>query len=152
MVARLDEEQLGAWRSFLEAHSAVIKALEREILEEQGFPLTWYEVLVHLSEAPQERLHHQVLAESVLLSRSGVTRLVDRMIEAELVVREPDPNDRRASYVAMTRKGKDTLRRAAPGHARGVVEHFARHLRPGDLPVLRSFFSRVFTGQAGAEG
>ena len=151
MVTTLNDEQLAAWRSFLEVHSAVIGALEREILEEEGFPLTWYEVLVHLSEAPERRLHHQVLAKSVLLSRSGVTRLVDRMVEAGLVAREPDPNDRRASYVAMTRNGEDTLKRAAPGHVRSVWKHFIRHLNAEEIPMLTSIFSRLLQGQADEE-
>ena len=143
MALNLEQEQLAAWRAFLEAHSTVIGALEREMQEEQGLPLTWYDVLVHLSEAPGSRLSHKSVAESVVLSRSGITRLVDRMAAAGLVRREPSPDDRRVSHVVMTEEGLGALQRAAPGHIRGVVEHFARHLNTEDVPVFQSFFARV---------
>ena len=143
MGATFDEEKNAAWRSFLEVHSTVLRAMERELQEGQGLLLTWYDVLVHLSEAPGDRLPHQVLADSILLSRSGVTRLVDRMVVAGLVRREPCPEDRRVSYVAMTEAGAAALHRSGPDHFRSVRQHFTRHLNPEDLPVLESFFARV---------
>ncbi len=152
MAVSLDQEKLAAWRAFLEAHSTVIKALEREMQEGQGLPLTWYDVLVHLSEAPGRRLAHKALAESVVLSRSGITRLVDRMVAAGLVRREPSPDDRRVSHVVMTEEGQGALRWAAPGHIRGVVEHFSRHLGIDDVSVLQSFLSRVLEGRGGGPG
>ena len=149
MVAGSSQEQLSAWRSFLEVHSAVIKALEKELIEDQGFPLTWYDVLAHLSETPGARLQHQALAESLLLSRSGVTRLVDRMASAGLVSRESSPEDRRVSYVVMTQQGRNALDRASPGHMRGIAQHFVRYLDAGDVSVLQGFFSRVLHGESG---
>ena len=143
MVTRLDKEQLAVWRAFLEAHSTVIRALEREMLEEQGLPLIWYDVLVHLSEALGGRLRHQFLAESTLLSRSGITRLADRMVAAGLVRREPDSDDRRGSYVVITEEGKRALERAAPGHSRQVWKYFIRHLNAEDIRALQSVFARV---------
>ena len=144
-----EQDQMRAWRAFLRTHSAVIKALERELQEEQGLPLTWYDIMVHLSEAPGNRLRHQELAESVLLSRSGVTRLVDRMVTAGLVRRESSPEDRRASYVVMTDQGRRKLEAAAPVHLRGIVEHFTRHLNGGDAESLGSVFHRVLEAEAG---
>ena len=152
MDANLDQEQLAAWRAFLEAHATVIRALEREMHEDQGLSLTWYDLLVHLSEAPGRRLAHKALAESVLLSRSGITRLVDRMVAAGLVRREPSPDDRRVSHVVMTENGQGALERAAPGHMRGIVEHFTRHLTIEDVPVLQTFFSRVLRGRGCGPG
>jgi DNA-binding MarR family transcriptional regulator len=111
--------------------------------EEQGLPLTWYEGLVHLSEAHGCRLRLQTLAKQVLLTRSGITRLVDRMVTAGLVRREPYPGDRRGYYAVMTEGGKGLLERAAPGHTRGVAEHFFRHLNAEDIRALQSVFSRV---------
>lgn len=150
-MAQLIHEQFAVWRSFLEAHSAVINALERELLEEHGFPLTWYDVLVHLSEAPGQQMQHQALAGSLLLSRSGVTRLVDRMVTAGLVRREASLEDRRVSYVVLTEQGRDTLDRASPAHVRSVAEHFIQYLNAGEIPMLTSFFSRVLRGRADAE-
>lgn len=152
MASNVDQEELAAWRAFLEAHSTVIRALEREMQEERGLPLTWYDVLVHLSEAAGGRLAHKALAESVVLSRSGITRLIDRMAVAGLVRREPSPDDRRVSHVVMTEEGRGALRQAAPGHIRGVVEHFTRHLNIEDVPALQSFFSRVLQGRRRGPG
>ena len=149
MAAQSSQEQLSAWRSFLEVHSAVIKALEKELIEDQGFSLTWYDVLTHLSEASGARMQHQALAESLLLSRSGVTRLVDRMAEAGLVCRESFPQDRRVSYVVMTQPGRDALDRASPWHMRGIAQHFVRYLEAGDVALLQGFFSRVLDGESG---
>ena len=148
MAAQSSQEQLSAWRSFLEVHSAVIKALEKELIEDQGFSLTWYDVLTHLSEAPGARMQHQALAGSLLLSRSGVTRLVDRMAEAGLVCRESSPADRRVSYVVMTQPGRDALDQASPGHLRGIAQHFVRYLEAGDVALLQGFFSRVLDGES----
>jgi len=151
MIEVPSEVQMSAWRSFLEVHSAVIKALESELMEDQGLSLTWYDVLSHLSEAEESRLQHQALAGSLLLSRSGVTRLVDRMAEAGLVRREASPEDRRASYVVMTAQGRDALDRASPGHVRGIVQHFTRYLDSEDVAGLQRFFSRVLQGESGDE-
>ena len=148
MIEVPSEVQMSAWRSFLEAHSAVIKVLESELMEDQGLSLTWYDVLTHLSEATEFRLQHQALAGSLLLSRSGVTRLVDRMAEAGLVRREASPEDRRASYVVMTPQGRDVLDRASPGHVRGIVKHFTQYLDAEDVPALQRFFSRVLQGES----
>ena len=109
--------------------------------------LTWYDVLIHLSEASESRLQHQALAGSLLLSRSGVTRLVDRMAKAGLVRREASPEDRRASYVVMTPQGRDALDRASPVHVRGIVQHFTRYLDSEDASALQKFFSRVLQGE-----
>ena len=75
MDKSISQKGIAAWRAFLEAHAIIIRALEREMEEEQGLPLTWYDILVHLDHAPQGRLRMQALAECLLLSRSGVTRL-----------------------------------------------------------------------------
>lgn len=143
MVTMLTKEQLAVWRGFLETHAIVIRVLEQEMQEEQGLPLTWYDVLVHLSEAPGCRLRPQALAQSVLLTRSGITRLVDRMVTAGLVKREPYYGDRRGSYVVMTEEGKSALQRAGSGHSRGVAEHFIGHLTAEEIRVLQSAFARV---------
>ena len=149
MIAQASQEQISAWRSFLEVHSAVIKVLEKELIENQGFSLTWYDVLIHLSASSGARMQHQALAESLLLSRSGVTRLVDRMAEAGLVCRESSPEDRRVSHVVMTRQGRAALERASPGHMRGIAQHFVRYLEAADVSVLQGFFSRVLGGESG---
>ena len=94
-----------AWRLFLEVHARVVNRLELELREETGMPLTWYDVLVQLSEAPEHKLRMQELARRVLISKSGLTRLVDRLCAAGYVERESDPEDGRGTLAVMTRAG-----------------------------------------------
>ena len=150
MATRLTQEQMSVWRAFLRAHAAVMAALEQGMQEEQGLPLAWYEVLVHLSEGPGGRLRLGDLAATALLTRSGITRLVDRMVAAELVSREPYPGDRRGYYAAITEKGRAVLERAAPGHSRRASEYFLRHLDAKEVEVLQSVFDRVLGAEVEA--
>jgi DNA-binding MarR family transcriptional regulator len=147
----IDQKGIAAWRAFLEAHAAVIRVLEREMAEEQGLPLTWYDILAHLDSAPQGRLRMQALAECLLLSRSGVTRLVDRMEQAGLVRRESCLDDRRGSYAIITQDGRLALRRAMPGHFRGIQRHFLHHLNDQDIRALHSALSKVLRGERGED-
>jgi DNA-binding MarR family transcriptional regulator len=143
MPARPDPRQLDAWRAFLRAHAVLTDTLDRELQAEQGVPLAWYDVLLNLAEADDGRLRMRDLADRVMLSRSGLTRLVDRMASAGLVSRRPDPDDRRGTLACLTDAGRQTLRRAAPVHLRGVQEHFARHIGDDEARVLRETLERV---------
>lgn len=87
------------------------------------------------------------LADRVLLSRSGLTRLVDRMVDADLVYRSPDPDDRRGTLACLTPAGTSALRAAAPVHLRGVQEHFGSVLQDDEVEVLRAAMERVANGQ-----
>lgn len=138
--------QLEAWRAFLEAHARVTEVLARELREEEDLPLTWYDVMVHLSEAPEHRLRMQDLADAVLLSKSGLTRLVDRMQKAGLVCREACPSDRRGTFALLTDRGLAALRAAAPTHVRGVQEHFSAHLSDDEAATLAQVLRRMAAG------
>src|SRR5262245_20848548 len=102
---QLSDLELAAWRGFLRVHSALVRELDRELESQHGLPLTQFEVLVHLNNAPDHRLRMSELASTVLLSQSGVTRLVDRLERDGLVVREPCPNDRRGLRGSITDGG-----------------------------------------------
>jgi DNA-binding MarR family transcriptional regulator len=143
MRNRPDAARLAAWRALLEAHAAVTDLLERELEQERGLPLSKFEVLLKLAEAPGGRMRMLELAQSVLLSKSGLSRLVDRMEEAELVRRERCPSDRRGAYAVLTDQGRAQLRRAAPVHLRGIQEHFARHLADDEVRVLTDALAKV---------
>lgn len=142
MTPKLADDDLAAWRAFLDAHAAVIGVLERELMEERGLPLSFYDVLVQLSEGGG-RMRMSDLAGSLLLSRSGVTRLVDRVAAAGYVRRESCPTDKRGTYAVLTPAGRDALKRAWPTHARGVQRHFADALEPGDARALAAVLDRV---------
>ena len=138
-----DAERLRAWRAFLEAHARVTELLERELKQERDLPLAWYDVLVQLVEADGHELRMQELADAVLLSKSGLTRLVDRMERAGLVARRPCEMDRRGTYARLTEAGVATLRDAAPAHLRGVTAHFGSHLSSDEARLLATALERV---------
>ncbi|MBA4179966.1 MAG: MarR family transcriptional regulator [Anaerolinea sp.] len=132
-----------AWRAFLEAHSRLTTRLGDELEAETGLPLSWYDVLVHLAEATGNRLRMTDLAGAVLLSKSGLTRLVDRLCAAGLVARCPDPDDRRGTFVELTEAGRNRLRAASPVHLRGIEEHFGRHFTGPEATALATLLGRI---------
>jgi DNA-binding MarR family transcriptional regulator len=131
------------WRDFLRAHARLTEALGRELEHERGLPLAWYDVLVTLSEAPDGRLRMGELAAAVAFSRSGLTRLVDRMARAALVTRHRSSTDRRVTFAELTPEGRTVLRRAAPTHLRGVDAYFTALVAEDEAVMLHRFFSRV---------
>jgi DNA-binding MarR family transcriptional regulator len=140
---RLGREELTAWRSFLRAHARITRALEAELVAEQRLSLAAYDVLVQLAEAPQRRLRMTELADAVLLSRSGVTRLVDRLEQARLVTRAPVESDGRGVAAHLTDAGLERLRVAARTHLAGVARHFADRLDADDLAALDRISRRL---------
>ena len=143
MSEQCDAPSLGPWRSFLHAHSRVLEVLERELRAELGLPLSWYEVLLHLSQAPEGRRRMNHLADSVLLSKSGLTRLVDRMVVAGLVERSYCSVDRRGTYASLTDKGRELFERAGPIHVAGVRRHFLGHLSEADQEALGAALDKI---------
>ena len=146
-----DDAQLEAWRAFLGAHATAIAAIERDLAAEGLVPLVWYDVLVALWEAPDGRLRLNELASALLLSRSGLTRLVDRLEAAGYLRREPCPTDRRGAFAVLTADGRAAQLRAWPTYARGIARHFARFLGAGDTAALTAALARIRDGgRAGA--
>ena len=117
--------------------------LDHELQSEQDLPLTWYDVLLHLAEAPDDRLRLSELASVLLLSRSGITRLVDRLVDAGLVERQVCDTDRRGSFAVLSVAGRARLRQAAPIHLRGVEQHFIAYLGDHELEAIRSGLEKV---------
>lgn len=134
---------LGPWRALLRAHAAVIDKLTAEMKDEIGLPIGWYEVLLFLEEAPTGRLRMHELADSLVLSRSAVTRFADRMEAADLVTRITYDADRRGFELAMTDEGRSVFRRAGRIHLRGIAEHFAAHIEPAEAAAIESAMTRV---------
>lgn len=128
MSETASQDPVGAWRALLLAQNAVLRAVDADLHEAGHIPLQWYDVLLELNAAPDRRLRIQELANRVVLTRTRVSRLVDRLADADLVVREPDPDDGRACFAAITPAGRQSLRSAAPVYLDGIERHFARHL------------------------
>jgi DNA-binding MarR family transcriptional regulator len=144
-----EEDRLAVWAAFLRAHSVLTASLERELVAERGLSLAWYEVLLQLRRAGGE-LRMQELARSVLLSKSGLTRLVDRMEAAELVARRSCPTDRRGTFVTLTEEGRRAFRAAAPVHLRGIEEHFTSRLDDDDRRALAAVLDKLAGPQPAA--
>lgn len=137
------DPRLAAWSAFLRAHARVIRDLESELQAEQRMALTDYDVLVQLANAGDHRLRMSELADRLLLSRSGATRLVDRLVTQGLVERAVCDEDRRGQWASLTEAGYDRLRQASPTHLRGVAEHFLDRLSADDLTALERAFTRL---------
>ena len=138
----LTSTELSAWRGFLRAHATVVRALESDLHAEHDLPLASYDVLVQLSESPDRRLRMTELADRVLLSRSGLTRLADRLEREGLLTREPCPSDARGTLAVLTDAGLDRLRGAWPTHLRGV-QHVLSRLTPQEVEQLAVLMDKV---------
>jgi DNA-binding MarR family transcriptional regulator len=134
---------LAAWRAFLSAHSRVMRVLEAELLAESQMALADFDVLCRLAEAPDQSLRMHDLADSVLLSRSGVTRLVDRLVRLGYVARRPCPGDHRGKLAVLTPAGLERTLRASPVHMRGVSAQFIDRLSAEELLTLRTLMARL---------
>lgn len=145
--ARRDDD-LAPWALFLHAHSVLVERLEHELKEGRGLPLTWYEVLLRLAASPDGRMRMSDLAGSLLLSKSGVTRLIDRMEEAGLVSRGSCPSDRRGSFAVLTATGRAAYEAAAPVHLDGIERHFLGRLSKTERKALTSAFTKVLESTA----
>jgi DNA-binding MarR family transcriptional regulator len=138
----MDEGGLATWRAFLSAHAVVIERIEQD-LKAQGLPpLSWYDVLWPLRRAADGRLRINELAEEVVLSRTGLVRLVDRIEAAGLLRREPVPEDGRGSYAVITGEGAAALRRIWPVYRRHIEQDFLDPLG-ADSRRLRTALERI---------
>lgn len=147
-LRELTAPELGAWRGLLRVHSALVKALDAELLAAHGLPLTSYEVLINLQAAPGRRRRMAELADGVLLSRSGTTRLVDRLERDGLLERDTCDSDGRGCFAVLTDRGEDLLAQARATHLEGVRERFLRHFSPGELEQMARWWDRALPGAA----
>lgn len=128
-------ERLRAWRLYFESALALIDVLDSDFEHSTGFPVRWYDVLVHLEDSP-DGLRMNELAARILYSKSGLTRVVDRMEKAGLVRRVVPENDRRSIFVLQTDEGRETMERARGRHHDWIEEHFSRPLPDTDIKAL----------------
>ena len=136
-------DQVAVWAQFLRTHAGLVRRLEAELVARQGMTLAEYDVLVQLSEAPGHALRMTELADRVLLSRSGITRLVDRLQRDRLVERRPCAGDARGVECVLTPTGRARLRDAASTHLVGVAEAFVEPLGDEGLAELAVLLARV---------
>jgi DNA-binding MarR family transcriptional regulator len=124
----MDDELLGAWRGFLNAHAHITRRISRD-LADAGLPdLSWYDLLWAIYDSPGRRLRVNELAKAVVLSPTAMSRFVDRVEKAGYVRRTTDPDDRRALQIEITPEGEELLRQMWPVYRRGIEAYFAAHL------------------------
>jgi DNA-binding MarR family transcriptional regulator len=141
--ARLTAEELAAWRGMLLAHSRLTQELDSDLMSAHGLSLTSYEVLLFLVDKPDGALRMSDLADGVLLSRSGLTRLVDRLERAGLVRREPCPGDARGLNCVITDAGREAFAAARKTHLAGVRRLYLEHFSDDELATLAELFERL---------
>ncbi len=139
----LEQGREEAWRALITAHAAAVERIERGLLEAGLPPLSWYDVLLELSAPPGCRLRMHELARAVVLSRSGLSRLADRLEKAGLLRREPDPADGRGSFAVLTDEGAGMRERMWPVYAKGIAEHFGAYVSDEEAEVLSRALGRV---------
>jgi DNA-binding MarR family transcriptional regulator len=144
----LSPQELAAWRGFLRVHAALTRELDAELAAAHGLPLSSFEVLLILQRAPGGEMRMSELAASVLLSRSGLTRLVDRLVGAGLLERRQCEDDARGYNAAITTAGRQLFREARATHLTGVRERFLRHLSDEELGRLAGMWERIAPGAA----
>jgi DNA-binding MarR family transcriptional regulator len=135
-------ERLRAWRLYFESALALVDVLDAELARDAGMPLRWYDALVHLEETP-EGLRMNELAERILYSKSGFTRVVDRMEEAGLVRRVRPDNDRRSILIVLTDTGRKAMENARRHHRKAIEQHFSQHLTNADIKALTRALEKV---------
>lgn len=154
MPAPLDPQyltpaELAAWRGMLRVYAGVTRDLDGQLEAEHGLPLSSYEVLLTLADTPAHRVRMAELARSVLLSRSGLTRLCDRLERDGLVERHAAPDDGRGSYAVITPAGLKLFHAARRTHLAGVRARFTSHFDTEELERLGTLWERVMPGAAG---
>jgi DNA-binding MarR family transcriptional regulator len=139
----LDGAALEAWRSYLQSHASILRELDAELMAEHGMTTRDYEVLLYLAQAAERKLPMSALAESTMLTRSGITRLVDGLVEAGWIERVACSEDARVSYAQLTDDGYEKLREAGRTHIGSIRRMFLEHYTAVEIDQLAALLSRL---------
>ncbi len=146
----LDGAALEAWRSYLKSHASIVRELDAELLAEHGMTSRDYEVLLYLAQAPERRLPMSALSELTMLTRSGITRLIDGLVSAGLIERVSCPSDARVSYAQLTDVGYERLRQAGCTHVTSIRRLFLERFNAQEIEQLAALLSRLPGAHQGA--
>jgi DNA-binding MarR family transcriptional regulator len=144
----LSAGELAAWRGFLRTHARLLRQLDRQLTAEQGLATSSYEVLLRLAEAPRGTMRMKDIADSLLLSRSGLSRVVDELERKGYVTRQPCPTDARGTEAVITRSGRSAFRKAQHSHLRSVRDDFLDKLSQEQLGQLAEVWTAVGLAEA----
>jgi DNA-binding MarR family transcriptional regulator len=142
-TSRLEGTALDAWRSYLQSHATILRACDAELVAEHGITTRDYEVLLYLAQSPDRKLPMSALAESTMLTRSGITRLVDGLVASGLIERTSCESDARVSYAKLTDIGYEKLREAGCTHVATIQRMFLEHYTPEEIAQLSALLSRL---------
>lgn len=137
-----------AWAALLRVHAAAVPDFDRELRGTTGLPLTWYDVMLELYEAPGRRLRMGELGERAVLSRTRVTRVVDDLVAAGLVTRETNPADARSAFAVLTATGRARFRATAPVYLAAIRRLFDGALTPAETTRLSVLLEKVLAAGA----
>jgi DNA-binding MarR family transcriptional regulator len=143
VLGQMDDDRIRLMGLIVRTHRRLTDSLGRELEQNIGIPLVFFDVLIHVGGAPDRRLTMSRLSSDVALTTGGVTRLVDRMADAGLVARENCPSDRRSIYVVLTPQGQAVLDRAVAEHIEGIDRHLVAHLNDDDRAALEVALVKV---------
>src|SRR5215213_10685889 len=146
------DPRLAPWRAFVRAQAHVSRRLDEDLRAEHGLSLQEYVALLFLAEAPERRLRMGRLADSLTLSKSGATRLIDRLVDDGFVARLSCASDLRGAEAALTEAGVQRLRTAAPTHLRGIADYFLSAIEANDLEVVERTMRCVADRACGSDG
>lgn len=148
-TSQLEGISLEAWRAYLQSHASIMRSLDAELVAEQGITARDYEVLLYLHQAPDKRLAMSALATRTMLTRSGVTRLVDGLVAAGFVERITCTEDARVSYAQLTDPGETKLREAGCSHVVSIQRLFLEHFSDREISQLARLLTRLPGAQEG---
>ncbi|HTW13130.1 MAG TPA: MarR family winged helix-turn-helix transcriptional regulator [Solirubrobacteraceae bacterium] len=134
---------LDAWRGYLQSHAAIVRELDAQLMAEHNMTARDYEVLLYLAQAQDRMLPMSQLSERTMLTRSGITRLVDGLVECGLIERVSCDKDARVSYARLTDEGYEKLRLAGCTHVKGIQRLFLAHFSPEEVELLSGLLCRL---------
>jgi DNA-binding MarR family transcriptional regulator len=143
VLGQMNDERIQLMGLIVRTNRRLTETLGRELEQSVGIPLVFFDVLIHVAAAPETRLTMSRLSTDVALTTGGVTRLVDRMVDAGLVERQNCPNDRRSIHVVLTPEGRAVLGQAVAAHVDGIERHLMAHLNVSDRADLVRVLSKV---------
>jgi DNA-binding MarR family transcriptional regulator len=144
-MPQLDSAQNSVWRLFLTVHTRLVSRVEQDFKQAGLPPFEWYDLLIALKQAPDQRLRLSELADALLVNRTNVTRLVDRLEKAGLIQREACQDDRRGAFAVLTQAGLEMQQKMWAVYAQSIAQYFGRHLAKADTAVFTKALSAMLT-------
>ena len=151
-TSRLEGVALGAWRSYLQSHAAIVRELDADLIAQHGMTARDYEVLLYLAQAEDRKLPMSAISERTMLTRSGITRLIDGLVAYGWIERVSCESDARVSYASLTPAGYEKLRAAGCTHVKGIERLFLTHFSPAVLEQFGGLLRRLPGANAETDG